>query len=95
MISKDVRGPITQWTAAGGTIGLAVAETVFSSQLTKNLARYAPTAPVAVIKESPVSIYTKIAKELVPSVVHAYVKSVRTVFIVGELLPLARGPDTH
>ncbi|KAL8277526.1 hypothetical protein RQP46_010081 [Phenoliferia psychrophenolica] len=69
--------------ATGGTIGLAVAETVFSSQLTKNLLKYAPTADATIIKESPVSIYTSIPKDLVPSVVKAYVKSIDTVFIIG------------
>ncbi|KAL8283887.1 hypothetical protein RQP46_005319 [Phenoliferia psychrophenolica] len=67
----------------GGTIGLAVAESVFSSQLTKNLSKYAPGADAKVIKESPVSIYTSISKDLVPSVVKAYVKSIDTVFIIG------------
>lgn len=57
----------------GGTISLAVAEAVFSSELTSNLAKYAPSAPVAIIKESPVSIYTDIATDLIPSVVKAYV----------------------
>ncbi|KAK4699990.1 hypothetical protein P7C70_g6266, partial [Phenoliferia sp. Uapishka_3] len=67
----------------GGTVGLSVAESVFSSQLTKNLLQYAPTAPVSVIQESPTTIYTKIPVDLVASVVHAYVKSIRTVFIIG------------
>ncbi|KAF8157716.1 hypothetical protein K438DRAFT_332835 [Mycena galopus ATCC 62051] len=37
----------------GGTIGLGVAETVFSSQLSKNLRKYAPSAPIAIVAESP------------------------------------------
>ena len=37
----------------GGTIGLGIAEPVFASELYKYLAKYAPTAPVAIVKQSP------------------------------------------
>lgn len=56
----------------GGTIGLAVAQAVFSSQLTKNLATFAPTAPLQIVRESPTSIFS-LAPDLVAAVVHAYV----------------------
>ncbi|KAL8277528.1 hypothetical protein RQP46_010083 [Phenoliferia psychrophenolica] len=70
---------------AGGTIGLAVAETVFSSQLTNNLSKYSShvdTSVIIIIKDAPVSIYTSIPKDLVPSVVKAYVKSIDTVVFI-------------
>lgn len=77
--------PTTQF--LGGTIGLAVGESVFSSQLTKNLLKYAPTAPAAVIKQSPVMIRTSVPAELIPAVITAYIKSLDIVYVVGA--PLA------
>ncbi|KAJ6629312.1 ABC transporter [Mycena sp. CBHHK59/15] len=67
----------------GGTIGLAVAEATFSSELARNLRKYAPGAPLAAIQESPVSIYGAVPAALVPGVVRAYVKSLSTVYIIG------------
>ncbi|KAJ7737370.1 ABC transporter [Mycena metata] len=40
----------------GGALGLGVAEPIFASQLTKNLLKYAPNAPAAIVKESPTTI---------------------------------------
>ncbi|KZP04167.1 MFS general substrate transporter [Athelia psychrophila] len=71
----------------GGTIGLGVAEPVFSSLLTQNLLKYAPDAPVIIVKESPVNIYTDIPAELIPGVVLAYCDSLKVVFIIG--VPIA------
>ncbi|KZP21398.1 MFS general substrate transporter [Athelia psychrophila] len=71
----------------GGTIGLGVAEPVFSSLLTQNLLKYAPDAPVMIVKESPVNIYTDIPAELIPGVVLAYCDSLKVVFIIG--VPIA------
>lgn len=67
----------------GGTVGLAVAEAVFSSELTKNLALYAPTAPLSVIQQSPLSIYTLSPPALIVEVVKAYVKALDIVYILG------------
>ncbi|KZP15581.1 MFS general substrate transporter [Athelia psychrophila] len=67
----------------GGTIGLGVAEPVFSSELTKNLLKYAPDAPATIVKESPVNIYTDLAPDLIPGVVLAYCDSLKVVFIIG------------
>ncbi|KZP21415.1 transporter [Athelia psychrophila] len=71
----------------GGTIGLGVAEPVFSSLLTQNLLKYAPDAPAMIVKESPVNIYTDIPAELIPGVVLAYCDSLKVVFIIG--VPIA------
>lgn len=76
---------ITQF--LGGTIGLAVGESVFSSQLTKNLLKYAPSAPTSVIKQSPVMIHSSVPTELIPAVITAYIKSLDVVYVVGA--PLA------
>lgn len=58
----------------GGTIGLAIAQTTFSSELARNLHKYAPGAPFEVLKESPPSIYNGAVPEvLIPNVVRAYV----------------------
>ncbi|KAL8290600.1 hypothetical protein RQP46_002858 [Phenoliferia psychrophenolica] len=71
----------------GGTVGLSIAEAVFSSQLTKNLLKYAPTAPSAIIREAPTTINTilpgLVGPDVVVQVIRAYVKSIRTVFIIG------------
>lgn len=63
--------PILQF--LGGTIGLAIAEATFSSELARNLRKYAPDAPFEVIEQSPLSIYTAVPEALVPNVVRAYV----------------------
>ncbi|KAL2827793.1 major facilitator superfamily domain-containing protein [Aspergillus cavernicola] len=67
----------------GGTIGLAIAEATFSSELVRNLHTYAPDAPLTVIQQSPLSIYTAVPDALIPNVVRAYVKSLSTVYIIG------------
>ncbi|KAF7299910.1 Major facilitator superfamily protein [Mycena chlorophos] len=67
----------------GGTLGLGVAEPVFASELTKFLAKYAPDAPAAVVKESPTAIYSALSEAQIPGVVHAYVASLRIVFVLG------------
>ncbi|KAJ3850785.1 ABC transporter [Lentinula lateritia] len=67
----------------GGTLGLGVAEPVFSSELAKYLSMYAPDAPATIVKESPTAIYTEISPSLIPGVVQAYSQSLRIVFVVG------------
>ncbi|KAJ3912102.1 ABC transporter [Lentinula edodes] len=67
----------------GGTLGLGVAEPVFSSELAKYLLMYAPDAPATIVKESPTAIYTEISPSLIPGVVQAYSQSLRIVFVVG------------
>jgi MFS family permease len=59
----------------GGTIGLAVAEAAFSSQLGKNLVKYAPDVNKAVITETPTNIYTQVPTAEIASVIVAYCKS--------------------
>lgn len=66
----------------GGTIGLAVGEAVFSSELRSNIAKYAPTAPFKLVQESPLAIYTDLDPSLIAQVVVAYVKSLDIVYIV-------------
>ncbi|KAJ7624719.1 major facilitator superfamily domain-containing protein [Roridomyces roridus] len=67
----------------GGTMGLGVAEPVFSSQLTKYLRKYAPEAPASVVRESPTNIYTELPQEMIPGVVRSYTEALRVVFVVG------------
>lgn len=67
----------------GGTIGLAIAEATFSSELVHNLRKYAPDAPFAAIQQSPLSIYSAVPDALVPNVVRAYVKSLSIVYIIS------------
>lgn len=72
----------------GGTIGLAVAEAAFSSQLGKNLAKYAPDVSKAVITETPTNIYTEVPAGEIASVIVAYCKSLD---IVSPLLSSPTG----
>ncbi|KAJ7644629.1 ABC transporter [Roridomyces roridus] len=67
----------------GGTLGLGVAEPVFSSQLTKYLKIYAPNAPATVVRESPTAIYTELSPEMIPGVVRSYAEALRIVFVLG------------
>ncbi|KAJ7234023.1 major facilitator superfamily domain-containing protein [Mycena haematopus] len=67
----------------GGMVGLSVAEAVFSSELTRFLARYAPDAPAAIARNSPTAIYTDLPPVLVAGVVKAYIESLRVVYILG------------
>jgi MFS family permease len=66
-------GMFTQF--LGGTIGLSIAEAAFSSQLGKNLLKYAPDVDKDLIIESPVNIYTQVPAGEVAAVVRAYCKS--------------------
>ncbi|KAF7323273.1 Major facilitator superfamily protein [Mycena chlorophos] len=66
----------------GGTLGLGVAEAVFSTELATNLRKYAPGAPAAVVEDSPEAIYS-LPSALISGVVEAYAKSLDTVFLVG------------
>ncbi|KAJ7627025.1 ABC transporter [Roridomyces roridus] len=67
----------------GGTLGLGVAEPVFSSQLTKYLKLYAPDAPAFIVRESPTAIYTDLDPTMIPGVVKSYTESLRIVFVLG------------
>ena len=67
----------------GGTIGLAVAEAAFSSQLGQNLAKYAPDVNKGIITETPTNIYTEVPTAEIASVIVAYCKSLDIVFVLG------------
>jgi hypothetical protein len=67
----------------GGMVGLSVAEAVFSTELTRFLARYAPEAPAAIVRNSPTAIYADLPAALVPGVIKAYIESLRVVYILG------------
>ncbi|KAJ6577049.1 ABC transporter, partial [Mycena vulgaris] len=67
----------------GGTIGLGVAEPVFSSELTKYLLQYAPEAPAEIVKQSPTAIYTALPAAMIPGVVKSYTEALRVVFVLG------------
>ncbi|KAJ7730807.1 transporter [Mycena metata] len=68
----------------GGTIGLAIAEPVFATNLARKLAQYAPEAPAAIVKESPTAIFSgALPKEMIAGVVRSYTESLRIVFVLG------------
>ncbi|KAJ7222993.1 major facilitator superfamily domain-containing protein [Mycena haematopus] len=60
----------------GGTIGLGVAEPVFSSMLGKYLVRYAPDAPASIVKQSPTAI-SSLPAAMIPGVIHSYTNALR------------------
>ncbi|KAM0790108.1 hypothetical protein ACM66B_005435 [Microbotryomycetes sp. NB124-2] len=66
----------------GGTVGLAVAQAVFGSVLGDKMRQYAPNAPIDIIKQDPLSIYTLSADQIQP-VIRAYVQNLQYVFILG------------
>nr|GAT46952.1 major facilitator superfamily protein [Mycena chlorophos] len=72
----------------GGTLGLGIAEPVFSSTLTTAFARYAPNVPAALLalaREAPTEIYDAgvFPVQDVAGVVEAYTKSLRVVYLLG------------
>lgn len=67
----------------GGTIGLAAGEAAFSTQLKQNLAKFAPNAPLEIVKQAPTNIYTSLNPSEIGPVVQAYVKSLDIVYIIG------------
>ncbi|KAF7294640.1 Major facilitator transporter-like protein [Mycena indigotica] len=71
----------------GSTLGLGIAEPVFATRLAKNLRKYAPDAPVFIVKQSPTAIYTAIPPEMIAGVVKSYAKALQTVFLIG--VPIA------
>ncbi|KAF7364622.1 Major facilitator transporter-like protein [Mycena venus] len=70
----------------GGTLGLGIAEPILASELGKYLARFAPDAPAAIVRQTPTAIYT-LPTEMIGGVVRAYTESLRLVFVLG--VPIA------
>ncbi|KAJ7184645.1 ABC transporter [Mycena filopes] len=68
----------------GGTVGLGVAEPIFASQLARNLVKYAPSAPVALLEQNATAIYT-LPEDMIPGVVKAYTDAVRTLLFVAGI----------
>nr|CRX79077.1 hypothetical protein ls5930a1_00117 [Leucosporidium scottii] len=71
----------------GGVVGLAVAEAALSGMLNKRVPALAPNAPIIIIKESPLNIYTDLSPADIAPVVRAYVESLDIVFILA--VPIA------
>ncbi|BGP26163.1 hypothetical protein JCM10295v2_005106 [Rhodotorula toruloides] len=65
----------------GGTVSLAIEQAALSTQLAKNFPIYAPRAPLAIVKQSPLEIYS-LPADIVPSAIFAYVKSLKIVFVI-------------
>ncbi|KAF7336169.1 Major facilitator transporter-like protein [Mycena venus] len=55
------------------------------------LARYAPTAPAEVARNSPTEIFTKLPADVIPGVLRAYVETLRIVFIIGAPVAVLSG----
>lgn len=71
------------WQFFGGVIGLSTAQPVLATELTRFLAKYAPDAPAALVRNSPLAVYTELPAALVPQVIRAYVEAIRVVFVLG------------
>ncbi|KAJ6493161.1 ABC transporter [Mycena sanguinolenta] len=67
----------------GGTLGLGVAEPVFSSELTRHLLRYAPNASMTIVKDNPTAIHTALPAAMIPGVLKSYTQALRIVFVLG------------
>jgi hypothetical protein len=65
----------------GGTIGVAIANTIFTNQLGKALDQFAPDAPIIV--RSSVEAIKTLSAEQKPAVIHAYAIALRYVFIIA------------
>jgi len=67
----------------GGTIGLGIAEPIFTSQLTKFIPRFAPNVNPEIIKETPTDIYTELDPSQLAGAIRVYVESLRVVYLIG------------
>ncbi|GAA6023817.1 hypothetical protein JCM11491_000557 [Sporobolomyces phaffii] len=65
----------------GGTVALAIGQATLSTELNKNFPKYAPTAPLQIIKESPLKIWD-LATDVRTGAIVAYVKSLDVVFVI-------------
>ncbi|KAK9893727.1 MFS general substrate transporter [Cystobasidium minutum MCA 4210] len=74
-------GLITFVQLIGGTIGVAIANTIFTNQLAKELVKYAPDAP-AIVRSSVEAIKT-IDPAQQPGVIRAYAHALKYVFIIA------------
>lgn len=59
----------------GAIIALAASQATLSSELATRITRYAPEAPLEVIKESPLAIWTDLATDQIPLVIKGYVEA--------------------
>ncbi|KAJ7308712.1 hypothetical protein DFH08DRAFT_823740 [Mycena albidolilacea] len=66
----------------GGMLGLSIAESVFATELTTFLMRYAPLTPVAITRNSPTEITSCLPAALIPRVLRVYMETLRTVFVL-------------
>jgi len=71
----------------GGTIGLTVSSTAFTSTLGSNLVKYAPNAAPYYdrVRQSVTDIYGVLPTELRAGVIEAYVQSLKIVFLIGSI----------
>lgn len=67
----------------GSTIVLSVGQTVFASELKRNLENYAPGVDGTVAMSAPSDIRTAYSPEEASQVARAYVKTLDTVFLLG------------
>ncbi|KAI5476002.1 Major facilitator transporter-like protein [Pseudohyphozyma bogoriensis] len=69
----------------GGVVALGAGEAAFSTQLGKNLEKYAPQASaslIEIVKESPTLIRSQAPVDQLSSILTAYVKSLQIVFVI-------------
>ncbi|BGP21155.1 hypothetical protein JCM10295v2_000026 [Rhodotorula toruloides] len=66
----------------GGTIGIAIASSIFGTKLGASLHKFAPDAPFQLVRNSVEAIPT-LPKALQPGVIHAYTTALKDVFVIG------------
>lgn len=67
----------------GGTVVLAVGQSVFASEIKSNLQKYAPGVDPSVAVQSPSNIRSSYDTEEASQVIEAYVETLKSVFLVG------------
>jgi MFS family permease len=67
----------------GGTIGISLATTIFTTKLSSSLLEFAPTAPTAVLQSVAAIRSTPMDPTVLAAVIHAYVKALDNTFLLG------------
>ncbi|GJN91916.1 hypothetical protein Rhopal_004941-T1 [Rhodotorula paludigena] len=75
-------GLVTFGQLIGGTVGIAIASSIFGTRLSSALREFAPEAPFELVRQSVQAIPT-LPEDLQPGVIHAYVLALKDVFIIG------------
>ncbi|KAM0747337.1 MFS general substrate transporter [Meredithblackwellia eburnea MCA 4105] len=82
MVVPQASAVVTFTQLLGGTCGLALANAIYGTWLSRYLRQYAPDAPFDLVRNS-VAAIRQLPKDLQPGVITAYVRAINNVFVVG------------